>query len=320
MSKKKIKNVLIIGIAGGLAKITATLLTKSHPDIKIIGIDSRRLDFQPSSPNITLIQAKYTRTNFENIFREHEFDTVIHLGRTSHTSSNPLGSLAKRLDLNVIGTQRILDLCLKYEVKRVLILSTFHVYGAFADNPIFLKEDAQLRADFKHPEIRDVVEMDQVSSNWMWKNQDLIKTVILRPCNIIGPSINNAITTYLTSSISPVPLDYNPMFQFLHEFDIANLIVSGINKMKTGIYNVAPNDYISIRDAKKLVGKGGIPMSVFLLENAAQFLKKAWLDGPNYLIDYIKYPCLLDNSALKQMCPEFRFRFDSKDALGFLKD
>ncbi len=320
MSSKKVKNVLIIGIAGGLAKITATLLSKTHPGVNIIGIDSRKLDFEPPSKNVILIQTKYTRSNFETIFREHEFDTVIHLGRTSHASSNPLGSLAKRLDLNVIGTQRVLDLCLKYEVKRVLILSTFHVYGAYADNPIFLKENAQLRADFKHPEIRDVVEMDQVSSNWMWKNQKYIKTVILRPCNIIGPSIKNAITSYLTSSFSPIPMDYNPMFQFIHEFDIANLIVTSLSKMKTGIYNVAPDDFISIRDAKKLVGKGGIPMSIFVLENAANFLKKAWLDGPNYLIDYIKYPCLLDNTELKTNYPDFSFRFSSKDSLTFLKD
>lgn len=320
MKKKGIKKILIIGIGGGLAKITATLLSKTFPSIKIIGIDSRKLNFEPPTRNVTLIQTKYTRNNFENLFREHEFDSVLHLGRTSHANSNPLGSLAKRLDLNVIGTQRVLDLCLKYEVKRVLILSTFHVYGALADNPIFLKEDGQLRADFKHPEIRDVVEMDQVSTNWMWKNQDLIKTMILRPCNIIGPSIQNAITIYLTSNLAPLPLDYNPMFQFLHEFDIANFIVAGLSKTHTGIYNVAPDDFVSIRDAKKIVGKAGIPTSIFLLENAAKFLKKAWLDGPDYLIDYIKYPCLLDTENIKKHYPDFEFRFSSKDSLEFLKD
>lgn len=51
---------------------------------------------------------------------------------------------------------------------------------------MFLKEDAPLRASFKYAELRDVVEMDQMCTNWMWKNQNNIETIVLRPSNIIG--------------------------------------------------------------------------------------------------------------------------------------
>lgn len=79
-----------------------------------------------------------------------------------------------------MGTNRILDLCERSGVAKVIILSTFHVYGALSDNSIFLGEDAPLRASIRHPELRDVIEMDQICTNWMWKNQKSISTVVLK--------------------------------------------------------------------------------------------------------------------------------------------
>ena len=51
-----------------------------------------------------------------------------------------------RYNANVLGTQKLLDLCLKYHVGQVLILSTFFVYGATAYNPAPLDETAPLKA------------------------------------------------------------------------------------------------------------------------------------------------------------------------------
>lgn len=305
-------------MAGGLARITTHQLVKKYPQLKIIGIDSRRKNFLGKNPNIKFIQMKYSRSNFENLFREYEFSCVIHLGRMGHVSANPLGSLAKRLDLNVMGTQRILELCDTYGVKKALILSTFHVYGAYSDNQVFLNESSPLRADFKHPELRDVVEMDQLAANWMWKNRDSTNIIILRPTNIIGSSINNAIKQYLTSKWSPTPIDFNPKFQFVHEFDMANCIVEALTHIERGIFNVAPDDFISLRDAKQKVNRPGIPFPIFLIRPITGFLKKTIWNFPDYLIDYIKYSCLIENKALKSALPKFKFKYSSSEAVDLL--
>ena len=52
---------------------------------------------------------------------------------------DPGYNIRKRLNLNIMGTNRILDLSLKFKIKKVIVLSTFHVYGALPDNPTFLK-------------------------------------------------------------------------------------------------------------------------------------------------------------------------------------
>ncbi|MDO9183210.1 MAG: NAD-dependent epimerase/dehydratase family protein [Bacteriovorax sp.] len=310
------KSVLIIGIQGALAKITAELLIKKNQNIKIHGVDSRLIENVPNRSQISYQQMKYTRTNFEKIFREFQFDTVLHLGRLGHSPT--LGNTNKRIDINLVGTNTILELAQKFQCKKVVILSTHHVYGAHADNSMFLKEDAPLRGSFKYAELRDVVEMDQMCTNWMWKNQNQIETVVLRPCNIIGPQIKNSITQYLKTTYSPLPIDYNPMFQFVHEFDMANIIVESAEKLKTGIYNVAGDDVITLHEAAKIIGVKKIKVPIIIVEQLVKIMIPIW-QFPHYLIDYLKYPATLDNNELKKNLGDNIFRFSAKEALELLK-
>lgn len=310
------KKVLIIGIQGAMAKITAELLMKNDPHVKILGVDSRPIDNMPTRSQLSWQQMKYNRTNFEKIFREHQFDSVLHLGRLGHSPA--MGNIHKRIDINLIGTNTILELAQKFQVKKVVILSTHHVYGALPDNPMFLKEDAPLRASFKYAELRDVVEMDQMCTNWMWKNQNEIQTIVLRPSNIIGPQIKNSITQYLKTPYAPLPVDYNPMLQFIHEFDMASIIVAAVNKLTTGIYNVTSDDVISLHEAAEIIGVKKILVPIIAVEQLAKFLTPIW-KFPLYLIDYIKFPSTLDNSELKKHLGNDTFRFTAKEALELLK-
>lgn len=312
------KKILIIGIAGGLAQMTARLILTEHPEWEIIGIDSRDVSKVVPLKNLTALNLKYSRGNFENLFRNHHFHAVYHLGRISH-ASNEHNILAKRIDLSVMGTNRILELCERSDVRKVIILSTFHVYGALPDNSIFLTEDAPLRASIRHPELRDVVEMDQMCTSWMWKNQNSISAVVLRPCNIIGTQIQNSMTKFLSGPLALSPMDYNPFFQFIHEFDMANVLYQALTKLPTGTYNVAGDDFISLREALKIVGTTGIPFPMLFSGGLNSVLKKFNVDVPDYLLDYLKYSCLISNGELKKHLGPGFLRFSIKEALELLR-
>lgn len=312
------RKILIIGIAGGLAQMTSRLILEAHPSWEIVGIDSRSITSVPPLKGLTNLQMKYSRGNFENLFRAHNFDAVYHLGRISH-SSNEHNVLAKRIDLSVMGTNRILELCERSEIKKVVILSTFHVYGAMPDNSIFLKEDVPLRASIRHPELRDVVEMDQMCTSWMWKNQNTTSTVVLRPCNIVGTKIQNAMTKFLAGPIALSPMDYNPYFQFIHEFDMANVLYRALDELPTGTYNVAGNDFISLREALETVGTKSVPFPMVLAGGLNEVLKKFNIDVPDYLLDYLKFSCLISNTELKSHLGNDFLRFSIKEALELIK-
>ncbi len=312
------KSILIIGIAGGLAQILAKLILQNHPDWEILGIDSRSVKMVPKMKGLNAVKIRYSRGNFENLFREHNFDYVYHLARISH-SSNIYQDLTERLELSVMGTNRILDLSLRFKVKKIIILSTFHVYGALSDNGIFLKEDAPLKASMKHAALRDVVEMDQICSTWMWKYQGQVSSILLRPCNIIGNKISNTMSRYLMNPLVLKPIDYNPVFQFIHEFDMAQVLYRSIDDLPTGIYNVSTNEFISLREAINIVKKTSIPFPMSMATLLNQALRTVKLDVPEYLIDYLKYSCLIDNSNLKKHLGDDFFRFNIEETLKLLR-
>lgn len=312
------KKILLIGIAGGLAQMMARLILTENPHWEILGIDSRNISRVPALKGLTSIEIKYSRGNFENLFRTHQFEVVYHLGRISHSRTDD-NVLAKRIDLSVMGTNRILELCERSGVRKVIILSTFHVYGAYPDNSIFLHEEAPLRASIKHPALRDVVEMDQICTNWMWKNQNNISTVVLRPCNIIGTLIQNAMTKFLAGPIALRPIDYNPVFQFIHEYDMAHVLYRALEELPTGTFNVAGDDYISLREGLDVVGTKGIPFPISLAGGLNRALKRFGAEVPEYLLDYLKFSCLISNQELKKhLGPDF-MRFSVKEALELIK-
>lgn len=316
---KDTKRILIIGISGGLAQILCKLILQNHPNWEVIGVDSRSIKKIPRIKGLKTFKIRYSRGNFESLFREQSFDNVFHLARISHTNSSRGSTFSERLELNVMGTNRILDLSLRFGVKKVTILSTFHVYGALSENSIFLKEDAPLKASIKHPELRDVVEMDQICSTWMWKYQNQISAVLLRPCNIIGSQISNTMSSYLSSKLTISPIDYNPIFQFIHEFDMATILYRSIDELPTGIYNVATNEFISLRESLEIVGSIAIPFPVSIAGAINKVLSLSKLNMPEYLVDYLKFSCLIDNSQITSHLGEDCFRFKIEESLKLLK-
>lgn len=320
MNKDEEHKILLIGAAGGLAQLIVHLLLNKYPHWKIIAIDTRRPPEEYKNfENLEYLQIKYSRGSFERLFRNYQFDTVLHLGRVTHASDEQ-ENIIKRLDLNLMGTNRILDLSLKKEVSNVIILSTYHVYGALADNPVFLTEESPLRASISYPELRDVVEMDQISTNWMWRNQNKVRTLVLRPCNIIGTKIRNSISRYLTSEYAVKPIDYNPHFQFIHEFDMAQALVFCLEEVPTGVYNICPDDYISLREALDILHGHSLPFPMFMAKSLNHIARKVGFQGtPDYLIDYLTYSCLIENSQLKKYLPSNFFRFDVEQTLRLLR-
>ena len=66
------------------------------------------------------------------------------------------------------------------------------------------------------PEMRDLVEVDMYAQSFMWKHPE-IETVILRPVNIVGPTVRNAPSNYLRLERPLTVMGFDPMLQVIHE-------------------------------------------------------------------------------------------------------
>lgn len=283
--------ILVTGAAGALAQQVIQRLRRHHP---VVAVDFREQVYL--GRNIPSYRLDIGKRSFEDIFREHRIRGVIHLGRLLASEETRM----RRYNANVLGTQRLLDLCNKYEVSEVLILSTFHVYGANAYNPALLDESAPLKAAGLTMDLIDSVELENLANIYLWKYPNL-NIHILRPCNIVGPGVRNTISTLLSSRFSPVLAGFSPMMQFIHIDDMADAILVAFESNKPGIYNVAPDDWVAYQEALVACGCTRIPL--VSIPPAVPRMISRLLDlksFPPYLINYFKYPVIIDNRLFTQ--------------------
>ena len=126
-------------------------------------------------------------------------------------------------------------------------------------------------------------------------------------------------TKFLSGPIALSPVDFNPFFQFIHEFDMARVLCEVLQKVPTGTYNVAGDDYIALREALKITGTRAIPFPMTIAGGLNLILKKLRADVPEYLLDYLKFSCLISNKQLKEHLGDDFLRFNIKETLEMVK-
>jgi len=283
-------SVLVTGISGGLSQAVARLLVaEGH---QVVGVDYR--DTPPLDGPLAAIpvyRANYNKTAIEDVFRRHAFHSVLHLGRVGNLKE----SVGKRFDLNVVGSQKIMNLCRSHKVDKLVVMSTFHIYGADPANHTPIGEDDPLRAGTRFPQIADAIQLDNMASRWVYESERC-KVVVLRPTNVVGPTIHNAMSTFLRADAVPHLLGFNPMTQFLHETDLARAIVVARSSPERGIFNVAGASAVPWRTALRVVHAHTFPLPAPLV---ALFLRAVPDQVPGYLINFFKYPCVITDERFR---------------------
>ncbi|MFL1485166.1 SDR family oxidoreductase [Marinobacter sp. LN3S78] len=296
MPSSKRPQILVTGAAGTLAQ---EVISQLRETCDIVAVDFREQVWL--GDDIPSYCIDFNKRVFEDLFRRFHFDGVIHLGRIMSSQETRL----QRYNANVLGTHKLMDLSHKYRVGRLMILSTYHVYGAMPFNPALIDEEAPLKAAGLTMDLVDSVELENLANIYLWRYPDLNIT-ILRPCNIVGPGVRNAISTLLSGERAPVLAGFSPMMQFIHIDDMADAIVRAWHRKKKGIYNVAPDDWVAYQRALELCGCQQVPIpsippilprTILRLLNLKRF--------PPYLMDFFKYPVIIDG---RHFSKEFGFR------------
>lgn len=286
------KTVLVTGAAGSLAK---RVITRLYGRYNVIAVDFRRQ--VETDAEIASYKVEVHKRGFEDIFRRHPIDAVLHLGRIFPHEHDRM----RRYNANVLGAKKLLELCRKYGVGQVLIHSTYFVYGASPYNPALLDEDHPLKASEVTQDLVDSVELESLATIHLWKHPELNIT-ILRPCNVLGPEVRNSMSILLSRPVAPVLLGFSPLMQFLHVDDMADALVVAFEQNKPGIYNVAPDDYVAYQEAVTQCGCRRLPVPS--IPPAVPKLVSNLLNWnaffPPYLINYFKYPVILDGGLFRR--------------------
>ncbi|HET8722923.1 MAG TPA: SDR family oxidoreductase [Anaeromyxobacteraceae bacterium] len=280
-------SVAITGIAGNLGRKLARIL---HGETRIVGFDRRPLRDRPK--DVEHHQLDIRKARVEEVFRKGAIEALVHLG----LKHDPRDPPAEAHSFNVAGTQKLLDIAARHGVRKVVLLSSANVYGPAPDNPNFLTEDTPLLGAARLPGFRDLIEVDMYVQSFMWKHPE-IETVILRPVNIVGPTVRNAPSNYLRLERPVTVLGFDPMIQVIHEEDVCRAIALALRRGVRGVYNVTGAGEVPLSAALRELGREPIPVPHVLVRPIVRRLYEARLSGfPPGEVDYIQYLCAVDGS------------------------
>jgi nucleoside-diphosphate-sugar epimerase len=176
-------------------------------------------------------------------------DSVLHLA-WSH--SDPALSNPGVPFPNLIALRRMLEAAGRAGVGRLLHVSSATVYGAWADNPVPLAEDVALRPNPGFAYAVEKAEAERMVAEWADDHPEVLVT-ILRPTVTVGSS-GPALYQALGGTKAPQPDDGSRPMQFLDVEDLAAAIVYAWEHRLSGVFNVAPDGWITHEQARAIVG------------------------------------------------------------------
>jgi len=285
------ETVAITGISGNLGHVLARHLTA---DYSLIGLDRR--PFRDEGAKVEHWQVDRRKARVEEPFAARRIDALVHLGVVHDRAL-----LSTEVhDLNVAGTQRLLELCKRHGVGKVVILSSADVYGPAPDNSSFLREETPMLASARRGDMRDLVEIDLHAQSFLWRHPE-IETVVLRPVHIVGPSVRNGPSAYLRAQRPITALGFDPMVQLIHEQDVCRAIALCLRPGVRGVFNVNGPGELPLSAVLRELGREPIPVPHFLLRPLLRWLaddRSAALPADE--VDHLLYPCTVDGSRAER--------------------
>ena len=176
--------VLITGVAGLLGSRLADYIIENHPDVEIVGIDDLSGGYKENvNPKVEFWQMNLVTHPIENCFEVHKFDYVYHFAAYAAEGLSPF-IRQYNYENNLVATARIINQCIKHNIKRLVFTSTLAVYG-HQDGNIFDENQIPKPID-PYGVAKFGCEMDvQIAGE-----QHGLDWCIIRPHNVFGVNQN----------------------------------------------------------------------------------------------------------------------------------
>jgi UDP-glucose 4-epimerase len=285
------KKLLITGISGGQGRLVSRRVGGTWG---VTGVD--RIPWEGAPEDLSVHVVDLRKSRFDNVFRVEKPDAVVHLAFVRHFRGDP----EVRHEVNVAGTQRLLENCAEHGVKQLVVLSSSYVYGAMPENPRYIREGHPLNVSRTFPEIRDLAEVEGLVGTFMWRYPE-IATAILRPVNTLGYYGHSAVGRYMRLDTVPTVIGFDPMMQFIHEEDVAEAIVTTLDHNLRGVYNVEGPGAVPLTTALEAVGARTLALPDPVVHFTISSLFRLGLyQFPPSAIDFIKYACTVSGERFRE--------------------
>jgi nucleoside-diphosphate-sugar epimerase len=221
------------------------------------------------------------------------FDAIVDVGLADHDL------LGRRGESVTAGVAELLADADLLGVDRLVVVSSAMVYGALANNPIPLTEDAVLRPDPSFVYGRQLASAEALVEAWRVAAAGR-SVAVLRPAIPIASTGTSSLARALTAALGQRFGETDPGAQFVHHDDVAASVELAIERKLDGVFNVAPDGSIPGERVRALAGSRRLPLPDPVAEVIGS-LRWRFQRGPipPGLRSYTRHPWLVANDKLR---------------------
>lgn len=235
-------SVVVTGAAGPLGRRVCTRLAANPSITDLVALDRRAT---PAGDRPIDLLADDLKELFEGA------SVLVHLASVFGPAREDDPEVLAAADVTM--ARRVLDAAGATGVPHVVILSSATVYGAWPNNPVPLSEDAPLRPDPQMAYAVQKAEVERIANEWRDAHPG-VTVAILRPAPAVAGDHPGWLFRALRAAGSVRALDDDPPAQFLHLDDLATAIDLACRTHADGVFNVAPDGWLTPTEYRELAG------------------------------------------------------------------
>jgi UDP-glucose 4-epimerase len=295
--------VLVTGAAGYLGgrlveSLAARARTAGDPGC-IVASDVREIAADRRHTGVEYVMHDVREPGLAAQLERHAIDTVVHLAAI--VTPGPTSNRELEYAVDVVGTRNVLEACAATGVRRIVVTSSGAAYGYHADNPAWLTEDDPVRGneEFAYSHHKRLVE--EMLAEFR-RTHPALEQVVFRIGTILGETTKNQITALFERPRLLAIRGSESPFVFIHDRDVVGAIEHAIFGGPPGIYNVAGDGALGIREIAARLGKRCVTIPPSLLRAVLAVLHPLGLSryGPEQ-VNFLRYRPVLDNRRLKEV-------------------
>lgn len=290
--------IAVTGARTFLGRNLIALLEEDPAVAKVVAIDLRNAD--TAGVKTCFYELDLTQSGVESkvaeILQAEKVSCLCHLA----FSGGPAYAAAWAHELDSVGTMHVLSACRQVRLPKLVMVTSTLVYGPHAKNPNHLPETAPLRGIHGAAYIEDRRDVERQIARFREESEDT-QVAVLRMAPVLGPTVQNYLTRWLSRAFVPVVMGHDPLLQFVHEVDAVAALKLAVDVHCDGTFNIVGRGVLPVSTVVRLAGRVALPMPFAVLRRLMSLLWVAQLiEAPPEFAFLLRYLCVADGTLAER--------------------